>query len=272
MASGKNEEIILRAFKPNDLKDVIQIMAYSFGNKFQSMSNLNPESIIGFLTDSGYVDSESFEGYWVAERNRKVVGVMVLKINNSVKPGSGKRPGYLGLCKKYGFLNVSKFLFGISILKEPVGKKDCYIDHIAVSPDSRGLGIGSRLLQKAYHYVDETAGLKRLTLFVAGTNTRAIKLYEKEGFRITLKQNSLLTGLIVKERIWYHMAKYTDSETYKEGKFKLRSDWFLALIGIVGFIRFPAIIAFFQGNAGILSLLNFLWFAWFLYLIPEREL
>lgn len=67
-------------------------------------------------------------------------------------------------------------------------RDEVYVDGIAVSPDARGLGIGTRLL-------DETTAIARelgkpfVRLDVIDTNPRAQALYERLGYKVTRVQS-----------------------------------------------------------------------------------
>lgn len=56
------------------------------------------------------------------------------------------------------------------------------IQFVIVSDRSRGMGIGSQLIQKAASLTKE-AGLTRLSLGVMAGNVQAVKLYERMSFR-----------------------------------------------------------------------------------------
>ncbi|WP_420573532.1 hypothetical protein [Kordia sp.] len=51
--------------------------------------------------------------------------------------------------------------------------------------------------------------------------------------------------------------------------YKFDKHWYLGFLGVVGFYKFPEIIAYFQGQESIWGLLNLLWFTWFAYFFPE---
>ena len=70
-----------------------------------------------------------------------------------------------------------------------------YIQMVAVSPDARGRGIGSILLDEAQRRAHET-GCVRLALDVDVQNTGAIRLYERLGYAITAssRRATLLDG------------------------------------------------------------------------------
>ncbi|MBL8176847.1 MAG: GNAT family N-acetyltransferase [Bryobacterales bacterium] len=65
-----------------------------------------------------------------------------------------------------------------SLVNEGVG----HITQICVTPESRGLGIGYELLRRALREFG-AAGCRKVSLTVTSSNTSAIRLYERMGFR-----------------------------------------------------------------------------------------
>jgi ribosomal-protein-alanine N-acetyltransferase len=58
-----------------------------------------------------------------------------------------------------------------------------HITNVAVHPDFRGRGIGSTVLEALIGRTRRRAGLTDFTLEVRASNTAALRLYEKAGFR-----------------------------------------------------------------------------------------
>jgi len=58
---------------------------------------------------------------------------------------------------------------------------EAHITNIAVHPEFRGIGVGSRILE---HMIEDAVkkGIKKMTLEVRKSNESAIKLYQKYGF------------------------------------------------------------------------------------------
>lgn len=61
----------------------------------------------------------------------------------------------------------------------------CQLGRLVTNPELRGQGIGSILIQKLMVLGDEELPTKDYSLFVFATNTRAKKLYERLGFKVT---------------------------------------------------------------------------------------
>lgn len=96
---------------------------------------------------------------WIARSERAIVGYMILTFGFSVEHGG----------------------------------RDALIDELYVSPDQRGSGLGTHLLDVAFAACIE-AGITRLHLEVDHTNPRAAALYERLGFEAN--DRALLTKRI----------------------------------------------------------------------------
>jgi len=77
----------IRCFQTCDLKQVADIMAWSFKEKFQRLSSLPQNKMSDFLIKAGVIYSSPFSGYIVAEENNEILGVMVLEwLNQNRSP------------------------------------------------------------------------------------------------------------------------------------------------------------------------------------------
>ena len=96
----------------------------------------------------------------------------------------------------------------MSILsKNDIRDDECYIEHIAVSSKSRGLGIGTKLVNFGGRFIESTLKLNEYSLHVASSNKKAIKLYEQLGFIISESESSKITQLLFNESNWLYMVK-----------------------------------------------------------------
>lgn len=168
--------------------------------------------ILQLLKESGFIDNVPFEGYLVGEISNKVQGVMLLKWNKQMRAKKNNLRIF-ELSRKYGLLKVCKFILGFMILQEELGEDECYIEHIAVSSEARGFGLGTMLLDYGEELVRKTPYLDKYTLHVAVNNKGAINLYKRKGFKIIKLQSSFLTSLLLKEKEWYYM-RHVNDETY----------------------------------------------------------
>ncbi len=83
---------------------------------------------------------------------------------------------------------------------------DAHISDVGVLSDSRGEGVGQRLMEYAEQWARER-DRAQLTLWVAATNEPALNLYEKNEFEIVETRASWLTRLAYGVRDWYFMEK-----------------------------------------------------------------
>jgi ribosomal protein S18 acetylase RimI-like enzyme len=96
----------------------------------------------------------------------------------------------------YGSLHAWKVIVkGLQIEKvvEPPKGNMHYIAHLGISPECRGLGMGTKLI---HHFLEQGKALQRTTaaLDVAVTNPRAEVLYERLGFVVIHERPSKLSN------------------------------------------------------------------------------
>jgi len=267
-----SEQIIIRSFDEKDFEKVTRILVDSFYGKFKHLTNLSKEKLIKLLKESGFSDDKTFDGYFVAEKNKSVVGVLLLSWKGQ-KRKKPKSSGFINLAKEYGFFRVIKFMFGAVLLREKLNESECYIEHIAVDNEKRGEGIGTALLKFGENYAFKKLKKERFTLNVAAHNKGAFKLYKKLGFNAVNYQESLLSKMFLNEKKWFYMEKNQNIEIDNQKlkpKYIMQKDWYLGFIGIIGILKFPALLSLFNGG-DLRHLLNILWLFWFLFLLPVKN-
>ncbi len=263
--------ITIRQFKRADLDAVSHILLFSFKNKFHILKNLSNSSIEQMLSDSGFTENMPFEGYFVAESNNKVVGVLLLKWKNQKRLNNPGKMNFISLGSKYGYVNMLSLFFSFSILSEKVLEDECYIEHIAVSPEAQGFGAGRALLQYGQDYIEKKLDQKRYSLHVSANNKSAIHLYEKFGFSVMHVKKSILSGIIFHEKKWLYMVKGLRDQVVLDKKYTMKTDWLFGFLGIIGVVKIPVILSFFNNSGSPLVLLNIFWFLWFTLFIPEKK-
>jgi ribosomal protein S18 acetylase RimI-like enzyme len=263
----KNNLITIRPFKKEDYPSVVNIILDSFLSKFNKITKMGVEMTKAFVLDSAFFNDQPNEGYWVAQYHDKVVGVISLKASHLKKPEKIVKTSFFKLSKTYGFFNVIKLSFAGMILNDSPKKGTCYIEHIAVDKDARGLGIGKALMAKASQQFIINPDIKRVTLYVASNNHGAIKLYEKLNYSTIKITKSLLTKYFLNERNWLYMALYKDESKLHKKSFN--TQWFFGFLGFIILFFIPDIISVFNNRGSYWNLLHLLWLFWFTYFLPN---
>lgn len=136
----------------------------------------------------------------------------------------GKVVGFVGLetdkryYTQFNFSTFSNYMYSLSaawryiaygiyrLFHGKPGEDILHIDPIVVSAETRGLGIGTKLIEATFEYAKKLHK-RKVILEVVDTNPRAKKLYEKMGFRVAkVKNTSLLTNKAGFSKV-YHMEK-----------------------------------------------------------------
>ncbi|WP_013323323.1 GNAT family N-acetyltransferase [Gloeothece verrucosa] len=94
---------------------------------------------------------------------------------------------------------VYKLIFN-RFLKENYPHKSCYVANLAVHPEYRGRGIGTKLLESC---LEKAKGLGSTSVWISVDidNSRAQKLYESVGFKMVETKKMLLFGQAIGSNI-----------------------------------------------------------------------
>jgi len=87
-----------------------------------------------------------------------------------------------------GLRGSTRAVLGLRMAEHKPAPGELYVDGIAVAPEARGLGIGTRLLDEIAGIARE-AGMRWVRLDVINTNPRAQALYERVGYKVTKVQS-----------------------------------------------------------------------------------
>lgn len=212
-----SSEIIIRPFKSEDYDAATAILLQSFKTKFTALTSLNDEDLFGFLKLMNIDTSIPREGLFVAEEKGTVQGIVYLRWKDQTLPIDLPEVDLFKAILEFGLINVLRFLIGMTILEEELPSTDCYIEHIAVSADARGKGVGTQLMVFGEQFAKQQ-GFKRFTLNVTARNEKAVKLYKHLGFNITNTINSWLSRVILKEKTFFFMSKILKGPTVTPSK------------------------------------------------------
>ncbi len=181
----------VRNIKKEDEKGSAKVFLEGFNNKIKNLSHIPEERTYDFLIDFGIVKNYYKEGYFVAEVDGEILGLMLLRWKGQEKQ-EDKVLDFSVLVKKYGLPLVVRTMIKVNIVNYNPKKGEMYIEHIAVLEKARGLGIGSILLERAFNMAKSRNDINKVTLSVIEENHRAHKLYNKLGFEDTHDTTSLL--------------------------------------------------------------------------------
>jgi len=176
---------------------VSEIFGEAFRDKFTRLSGIAPERITMLLGESGILHDHPFPGYLVAELDDRVVGVMMLKWR-----GQKRTPPAPVTKGSTSWWERRRLRAGLMILDHAPKEGECYVEYVAVASTARGMGVGTDLIREGMTIATNT-GLRRFTLYVAGGNQEAIRVYEKAGMRMIRNVRSRLTDRFFAVREWH---------------------------------------------------------------------
>jgi ribosomal protein S18 acetylase RimI-like enzyme len=167
-------DIIYQTFMPYQLRsDAAKLYNEAFGQKF-SVAVRSEEKRIS-LIQKGFIPEYAI----VALSDNTLLGIAGFHTSAGSLTGG---ISYKDLLSELGFFrgNWAAIIFSMYERKPQTG--ELLMDGIAVHADSRGKGVGSRLLEEIARYAQENK-FKRVRLDVIDINSNAKKLYERKGFK-----------------------------------------------------------------------------------------
>lgn len=140
--------------------------------------------------------SENNNQLIIAHQNTDIYGCLFY---SSKEAGSSL---YDAIKKFYsGTTRLKVILFFLILGYKPLSN-ETYIEFLVVSNKCRRQGVGTQLIK----YCQRQLLTKKLTLYVAAENTRAIKLYQKNNFVVRKVQHSMLSRICVNHEKWCFMV------------------------------------------------------------------
>ncbi len=197
----------IRLMNNKDVKKVAKLYYEAFGQKAKLFIPSQKETVISIIEEGMLSLEENYKNYYIATENNEILGFIKLMKHNS--KDKFKMPQ-----RKYIFdVGITKFfttIFAFSFFHSKINTDEAYIESLVVSPDKRGLGIGSILIDYAKKVAKKSKEIKKLTLHVIDKNIGAKKLYERKGFKtISTTEHPKLKNIININRIDF-MIKEVD--------------------------------------------------------------
>lgn len=113
----------------------------------------------------------------------KIVGILGIQ----TKQGGFINPSLKTMTRIYGISGIIRMV-GLALLYHQTKTDEVYVDGIAVHPEMRGKGVGTKLLEVLESKALEKR-MKMITLDVIDINPKAKALYERLGFSEVKKEN-----------------------------------------------------------------------------------
>jgi ribosomal protein S18 acetylase RimI-like enzyme len=170
--------------KPQFKTEIAGLIKSAFKEKFSPVfSRLKEEEWIPMLEEL-----LSFERGLYYKDDEEILGVAILLTAGgqymNIPPQIGRKIGWVRS-------HILKYLFENKIEDPEI----LHLEMLAVSPNARGKGIGTKLLNSLPAIAREE-GRHKLTLEVVDTNPRALKLYESMGYSCKkTKRTGFLTAM-----------------------------------------------------------------------------
>jgi ribosomal protein S18 acetylase RimI-like enzyme len=159
-----------------DAAAVGALLATALAPKYRpTLGHRAAEALTGII---GHELRTPTHGYWVAERDARVIGAAHLATAEDAPPsGVAHR-----LAHVIGWTRALWALSALSILAHgPLEQDEAYVGELAVAPDARRQGVGVMLMLHLDAQA-EARGKSRVTLWVTDDNDAARALYTGLGF------------------------------------------------------------------------------------------
>ena len=180
-----DEGIAVEHGLPDEMRDqAVDIFEDAFGSKMR-MAVRDRDKRLEFMRRT-YVAEHAI----IARRGDQLLGLAGLSTRDA--PYSGGLMGSSWDPRPYrdllGWAGASWAVWGLRLADHRPKADEIYVDGIAVAPEARGLGIGTRLLDETKEIAREQ-GKRYVRLDVIDTNPRAQALYARQGYRVTKVQS-----------------------------------------------------------------------------------
>lgn len=197
------QKITIRKGRPEDYKHFSELILLTSPAFLPTLLGRNAKGLMQKLfRHRGHY--YSFDRSYFVDIDGKVAGMAQL---HKVRPRKREKVRLGLLLMKY--LNVRLPARITGLLKSErllrfIGRRDCYVSSVAVYPEFRSMGLGTKLLA-AVEDEAKSIGKKRMLLHAESHNKRAISLYERLGYRI--EQNSSAIKIRNRHFEYFEIAK-----------------------------------------------------------------
>ncbi|MGB9723068.1 MAG: GNAT family N-acetyltransferase [Chloroflexia bacterium] len=200
-----SERVQVRPARPEDLEALSAILVEGFRSKFEA-------AFRGRMDRAGRIIARTLRaemrrglpGLYVAEQAGRVVGTLSLRRREDPEVASWSATAVL--FQELGLWGGLRAMFYLSLVDQPIGKKDVYVSDVAVARAFRRQGVARAMLLHA-EKVARLWGKEALVLDVNAENEPARRLYLSLGYTEERVRRSLLTRWLLQMGEWVRMRK-----------------------------------------------------------------
>ena len=168
---------VVRGLAEEHVSDAFRVLFEAFANKFRT----------GFRHAGDlqrlFADSADRDSCYTALVDGKLAGILCFQ-----SPGRDFfHMGMGALFTRFNPCRALLMLFNLTLLSfgDSIKKGELKVDAIAVDSSIRGVGLGTRLMNRVEEEEAPRVGAEKMTLDVLGINHGAIRLYRRLGYSIT---------------------------------------------------------------------------------------
>ena len=203
LTMSQNRDTKLRKALPGDAKNFADLILLSSPTLFPTIYGDEVKTVMQYLFRKGR-NLFSFEHTYFVELGGRKAG-MIVEYDWRVKRREDWRTGFLLLMQmRLGLLTKLPLLMKVEDVIGMVGDKESYISNVAVYPEFRVTGLGSRLIFEVEGKAKKN-GAEKVALEVEVENAGAIRLYRRLGYSIVTESEVILT--VGKPFHFYRMCK-----------------------------------------------------------------
>jgi ribosomal protein S18 acetylase RimI-like enzyme len=201
--------IHVRPARVVDLPGVAAVLQEAFSDKLRAIFSRQPEKVRTLL-EAVYTGpvQRGYDGLLVADYDGRVIGTLIID-PIFYTPEENRTFEHFAV-RELGLPRMLWASFLLWLIGHTPENGEAYISDVGVEPDYQGEGVGQMLMDEAEQWA-LNHDRQRLTLWVAQSNARALRLYERSGFEVVDTRASLLTRMFFGIRHWYFMEKPLDN-------------------------------------------------------------
>ena len=196
-----SEISIVEGIDSSYIEQALRLAYEAFAKKFR----------IGFRDADDFIrlfsDSVNPRHCFTAVDDGKLLGILMFQTAD----GEFFQLKLSAVFRRFSPVRALRIVLNLALLAATARPDEFIVDSLAVSPATRGLGIGTRLMASAEDKA-RAMGKSMMSLSVIGENEGAVRLYERIGFKTARVWRSKLLELAIRSNEVQRMEKFLTGE------------------------------------------------------------